>query len=48
MKVTVIPIVIGAFGTITKNLGKRLGELEIKGKYRDHPNHSIAKINSDT
>ena len=32
MKVTVIPIVIGAFGTVTKGLLKGLGELEVGGR----------------
>ena len=29
MKVTVMPVVISAFGTITKELAERLKELEI-------------------
>ena len=29
MKVTIVPIVIGAFGTVTKGLLKRLEELEV-------------------
>ena len=32
MKVTVIPIIVGALVTIPKNLEKRLDELEIKWK----------------
>ena len=32
MKVTVIPIVIGALGTITKGLVMGLGDLEIKSR----------------
>ena len=32
MKVTVIPIVIGAFGTVTKGLIKGLEDLEIGGR----------------
>ena len=32
MKVTVIPIVFGALGIVPKGLGKRLGELEIRGR----------------
>ena len=31
MKRTVMPIVIGALGTVTKGLIKRLGDLEIRG-----------------
>ena len=32
MKVTIIPIVIGAFGTITKGLLKGLEDLEVDGR----------------
>ena len=32
MKVTIIPIVIGAFGTVTKGLLKELEDLEIGGQ----------------
>ena len=32
MKVTIIPIVIGAFGTVTKGLLKRLEKLEVGGR----------------
>ena len=32
MKVTIIPIVIGAFGTITKELLKELDDFEIGGR----------------
>ena len=32
MKVTIIPIVIGAFGTVTKGLLKGLEDLEIRGQ----------------
>ena len=31
MKVTIVPIVIGAFGTITKELLKELEDLEVGG-----------------
>ena len=31
MKVTIVPIVIGAFGTITKGLLKGLEDLEVGG-----------------
>ena len=34
MKVTIIPIVIGAFGTVTKGLLKGLEDLEISGRWR--------------
>ena len=32
MKVTIIPIVIGAFGTVTKGLLKGLDDLEVGGR----------------
>ena len=32
MKVTIVPIVIGAFGTITKGLFKALEDLEVSGR----------------
>ena len=32
MKVTVIPVVIGALGTVTKGLKKGLGDFEIRGQ----------------
>ena len=32
MKVTIIPIVVGAFGTVTKGLLKGLEDLEIRGR----------------
>ena len=32
MKVTIIPIVIGAFGTVSKGLLKGLGDLEVGGR----------------
>ena len=32
MKLTIIPIVIDAFGTVTKGLLKRLEDLEIRGR----------------
>ena len=36
MKVTLIPIVIGALGTVTKELLKRQEDLEIKGQHYWH------------
>ena len=32
MKVTIVPIVIGAFGTVTKELLKGLDDLEVGGR----------------
>ena len=34
MKVTIIPVVIGAFGTVTKGLLKGLGDFEIRGRVK--------------
>ena len=47
MKVTVILIVIGALRTISKELLKRLGDLEKKRTSRDHPNYGIIKIDQN-
>ena len=44
MKVTIIPIVIGAFGTVTKGLLKGLEDLEVG----DHPNNSIIENAQNT
>ena len=46
MKETVIPIVVGALGTVTKRLVKRQEDLEIKG--RVETNYSIVEIGQDT
>ena len=57
MWVTVIPIVIGALGTVPKGLEMRLEELEIRKETRrirnqkkseDHPDSSIVKISQNT
>ena len=40
MKVTIVPIAIGALGTVTKGLLKGLDDLEV-GARVDHPNNSI-------
>ena len=34
MKVTITPIVIGAFGTVIKGLLKRLEDIEIRGRVK--------------
>ena len=34
MKVTVIPIVVSAFGMVRKGLEKELEQLEIRGKFK--------------
>ena len=46
MKVTIIPITIGAFGTVTKEFLKLLEDLAIK--WRDHPNYNIIEIGQNT
>ena len=46
MKVTVIPIVIGALGTITK--GTKAGGLGNKRTSGDHSNYSIVEIRQNT
>ena len=43
MKVTIVPIVIGVLGTITKGLLKGLEDLEVGVRVEDYPNDSIAK-----
>ena len=43
MQVIIIPIVIGAFGTVTKGLLKGLEDLEVAGRVGDHPNDSIVE-----
>ena len=45
MKVTIIPIVIGAFSTVTKGLLKGLGVWRTRG---DHPNYSIIENGQNT
>ena len=42
MKVMIVPIVIGALGTITKGLLKGLEDLKLEDG-RDYPNDSISK-----
>ena len=41
MKVTIIPTVIGAFGTVIKGILKGLEELEIRGRVEKFANKSI-------
>ena len=44
MKVTIIPIVIGAFGTVTKELLKGLEDLEIGGRVETIQITSLLRI----
>ena len=48
MKVTIIPIVIGAFGTFTKRLLKGLDDLEVGGRVENHPNYYIIENGQNT
>ena len=48
MKVTIIPIVIGAFGTVTKGLLKGLEDLEVGGRVETYPNNSIIEDGQNT
>ena len=41
MEVTVIPVVIGALGTITKSLVAGVGNRRMSG---DHPNYNIVEV----
>ena len=45
MKVTIIPIVIDAFGKVTKRILKGLEDLKVGG---DHPNYSIIENGQNT
>ena len=47
MQVTIIQIVSGAFGTVTKGLLKGLEDLEVGGRV-DHPNDSIVENGQNT
>ena len=44
MKVTVILIVIGSFGTVTKGMTQGQADLEISGLMESNPNYSIVEI----
>ena len=48
MKVTIMLIVIGAFGTITKGLLKRLEDLGVSGPSEDHPKDTIIENGQNT
>ena len=48
MKVTIIPIVIGAFGTVTKGLLKGAGRLGSWRTSGDHANYSIIENSQNT
>ena len=44
MKVTIIPIVIGAFGTVTNGLLKGLGDLEVGGRVETIQTTALLKM----
>ena len=48
MRVTLIPIVVFAFGTIAKGLVKGLEDLAVKRTRKDNPGNSIIKIGQNT
>ena len=48
MKVTIIPIVIGAFATVTKGLLKGLEDLECWRTNGDHQNYCIIENDQNT
>ncbi len=48
MKVMFIPIMIGAFGTVTKGLIKGLEDLGNHRTSGDHPNYCIIEISQNT
>ena len=48
MKVTIVPIVIGALGTVTKGLLKGLEDLEVGGRVETIQTNSIAKDRQNT
>ena len=48
MQVTIIPILIGAFGTLSKGLLKGLGGLGSWWTSEDHPNYSIIENGQNT
>ncbi len=43
MKITIVPIVIGALGTVTKGLLKRLDDLEVGGRWETMQTTSLLK-----
>ena len=48
MKVTVIPILIGAFVTVTEGVVQGLEDLEIRGVSGDYPKYSVVEISQNT
>ena len=48
MQVTIIPFVIGAFGTVTKGLPKGTGGIGSWRMSGDHPNYSVIENGQNT
>ena len=48
MVVIIIPIVIGAFGTVTKRITKGTGGLDSWRTSKDHPNNCIIENGQNT
>ena len=48
MKVTIIPIVIGAFGTVTKELLKGLEDLEVDGRVETIQTTALLRMAKNT
>ena len=48
MQVTIIPIVISVFGTVTRGLQKGLEDLEVGKRDGDHPNYYIVENGQNT
>ena len=48
MKVMVIPIIIGALGTVSKRLSKRTKGVGNRRMSGDHPNYSIVEVGQNT
>ena len=44
MKVTVVPIVVDALGTVPPKSGKETGETQDQRKNKDHPDHSTLNM----
>ena len=48
IKVAIVPVVIGAFGTVTKVLLKALEDLEVGGRVETNPNYYIIENGQNT
>ena len=48
MKITMTPIVIGAFATVSQKLAKSAGRIKNCRATRNHQNYSILKIGQNT